>query len=97
MCVCVFKFTNSAHLKRVVRYTKMKKQEKLGACRRVFVGLAGPTTWVHHTQAGGTFPTPCLCSSPITLSTEGGLRPRGSGSHGLVKTSPIAASILSLD
>lgn len=50
-----------------------------------------------HPQAGGTFATPCLCNSPMTLSTEGGFSPKGSGSHGFVKTSPIAASMLSLD
>jgi len=50
-----------------------------------------------HPQAGGTSATPCLCNSTMTLSTEGGFRPRGSGSHGFDKTSPIAASMLSLD
>jgi hypothetical protein len=51
----------------------------------------------YHPHAGGTFATPCLCSSPITLSTEGGFSPRGKGNHGFDKTSPIAASMLSLD
>lgn len=41
--------------------------------------------------------TPCRCSSPITLSRDGGINPSGSGSHGFDKTSPIAASMLSLD
>lgn len=47
--------------------------------------------------AGGTLGMPCLCSSDMTLSSDGGLRPRGSGSHGFTKTSPMAASMLSLD
>jgi hypothetical protein len=55
------------------------------------------TPGIDHSQAGGTLATPCLCNSPMTLSTEGGFSPRGSGSHGFVKTSPIAASMLSLD
>jgi hypothetical protein len=41
--------------------------------------------------------TPCLCSSPITLSIAGALSPSGSGNHGFDKTSPIAASMLSFD
>lgn len=47
--------------------------------------------------AGGTLGMPCLCSSDMTLSSDGGLSPRGSGSHGFTKTSPMAASMLSLD
>lgn len=46
---------------------------------------------------GGTFDTPCRCSSTITLSIEGGFKPRGRGNHGLSKTSPMTASILSFD
>lgn len=51
----------------------------------------------HQAQDGGIFGTPCLCNSPITLSRDGGFRPRGSGCHGFDKTSPIAASMLSID
>jgi hypothetical protein len=46
---------------------------------------------------GGILGMPCLCSSDMTLSRDGGLRPRGRGSHGFTKTSPMAASMLSLD
>ena len=48
-------------------------------------------------QVGGIFGIPCLCNSPFTLSSAGALRPRGSGSHGFDKTSPMAASMLSFD
>jgi hypothetical protein len=47
--------------------------------------------------AGGILGMPCLCSSDMTLSSDGGFSPRGSGSHGFTKTSPMAASMLSLD
>jgi hypothetical protein len=46
-------------------------------------------------HVGGIFGTPCFCSSTRTLSVAGGFSPRGSGSHGFDKTSPIAASTLS--
>lgn len=51
----------------------------------------------HQAREGGIFGTPCLCNSPITLSRDGGLRPSGSGCHGFDNTSPIAASMLSID
>ena len=57
--------------------------------------LEGFLLGVHEAQEGGTFGIPCRWSSTITLSVAGGFRPRGSGSHGFVKTSPIAASTLS--
>lgn len=47
--------------------------------------------------AGGILGMPCLCSSDMTLSSDGGFSPSGSGSHGFTKTSPMAASMLSLD
>jgi hypothetical protein len=46
-------------------------------------------------HVGGIFGTPRFCSSTRTLSVAGGFSPRGSGSHGFDKTSPIAASTLS--
>jgi len=46
---------------------------------------------------GGMFGIPCLCNSLITLSIAGAFSPRGNGSHGFDKTSPIAASMLSFD
>lgn len=52
--------------------------------------------WVQ-AQEGGTLGIPCRCSSPMTLSVEGGFRPRGRGSHGFDKASPIAASMLSFE
>lgn len=48
-------------------------------------------------RVGGILATPCLCNSVKTLSIDGGFNPRGSGSHGFAKTSPIAASKLSFD
>lgn len=48
-------------------------------------------------EEGGMFEIPCLCSSPITLSSTGALSPSGSGNHGFDKTSPIASSMLSFD
>lgn len=41
--------------------------------------------------------TPWRRSSTITTSIDGGFSPRGNGSHGFVKTSPMAASRLSFD
>lgn len=46
---------------------------------------------------GGTLETPWRCNSVMTPSTDGGFSPKGSGSHGFVITSPIAASMLSFD
>lgn len=44
---------------------------------------------------GGTLQIPCLESSANTLSVDGGLRPKGKGSHGLLIASFTTLSITS--
>lgn len=63
----------------------------------VMHGVQADASSSAHPQACGTLATPCLSSSPMTLPNEGGFSPSGSGSHGLDKTSPMAASMLSFD
>ena len=101
-------FPNHAQVRRIVHtpYRWFVKMKKKGMSTNSFCWTEGTSSYDggldhpsrrDHPQAGGTSATPCLCNSTMTLSTEGGFRPRGSGSHGFDKTSPIAASMLSLD
>ena len=90
--ICAYTYINGSTILRLASDSPLG-----GTHSRTYIGSLSPCQrfWKPLMRGGGTVEIPCLDSSARTLSVEGGLRPMGSGNHGLLIASVTTLSITS--